>query len=693
MLTCITNAEAPFCFVCPYRVSEDGDAAVQLPEAVIVRVLQHLPLQQRLTCTLVGRSWAAAAAASTTAIDVNIQDAYSRKKCKSMVKWMQQHGQQLTSIKAIQPSSIESPDTGMVVCWQRGDMVIPCGIATQLSSLVLYGFRLNLDLGDAVLPEGKRSFFPPSAPDYRFGPDSDGSGSDDGFGYDVDDLYMPDKQLGAAAAAAAAGEAPSSNAAQAPAAAPLLPLLQELQLERCQPTVRTFMLLPSLKALTKLQFVDVDYSYLKLGRPPTGHPFGDDIMPQILQQLTLLQDLEISGSLREGNAAPGLRDGSLDGLSSLQRLQRLRLEVPRELDHSVFSRLPPSLTALELQGAPGGDGWLDIRDQPLFLQGLTSLQHLWLRSILIPTSRLTVLTSSSSLTSLHVENVVGHPWMDGLGLMGALLELKSLRNLNVADNFWRTPWPPQMFCALTAASDHTALHIWDRSEQPLPQGALQHMFPAGKQLPQLQVLHIFSLQNFYSEEQLQKTFTGASPPWCVDSKDITRMAETCPGLQELELRHVVKRSMAVGCLADLRLCSLRTLRLAGAAFKAAAVKPILQLTGLQQLEWTDSPLTDAGLKQLTELTGLTRLRVERCPKLTVKLGSMPQWQEWRGFERFPDSGALLDTGKVSAESAGGSCVVQMSKSFRNSKVMTDLGSLCVTYAVGVLGAALPTAAL
>jgi hypothetical protein len=87
---------------------------------------------------------------------------------------------------------------------------------------------------------------------------------------------------------------------------------------------------------------------------------------------------------------------------------------------------------------------------------------------------------------------------------------------------------------------------------------------------------------------------------------------------------------------------------AGAAFDSAAAKAVAQLKGLQCLEWSDSPLTDAGLQQLTALTGLTRLRVIRCPNLTVKVAPIAQWQEWQsyGSREYPSAGAPQDSGQA-----------------------------------------------
>jgi hypothetical protein len=143
--------------------------------------------------------------------------------------------------------------------------------------------------------------------------------------------------------------------------------------------------------------------------------------------------------------------------------------------------------------------------------------------------------------------------------MSALRDLKGLRHLETANNFWKTPWPRELFAALTwAKSSLAALHIWDGRVQlqPLPREVLQHILLENKGLPQLQVLRIFSDTSYYFEESLVNTFSGDMPPWWLDSSDISRIGRFCPGLRHLELQHVVKRSAATdGCQVCLAACA------------------------------------------------------------------------------------------------------------------------------------------
>jgi hypothetical protein len=82
--------------------------------------------------------------------------------------------------------------------------------------------------------------------------------------------------------------------------------------------------------------------------------------------------------------------------------------------------------------------------------------------------------------------------------MAAVQRLTNLQHLELFDNFGnfdnfrQTPLDahislleselriPAHFLALTASGGLTALLVVDRMHQPLPQGAIQHMLPAGK---------------------------------------------------------------------------------------------------------------------------------------------------------------------------------------------------------------------
>lgn len=131
----------------------------------------------------------------------------------------------------------------------------------------------------------------------------------------------------------------------------------------------------------------------------------------------------------------------------------------------------------------------------------------------------------------------------------------------------------------------------------VPRGALQHMFPPGKQVQSLERIAIHVLDG------------DRRSNWCVDSKDIASIISCCPGLQSLELRDTVKPG-DLSVLQQLPL-SCTKLQLSGAAFTDKAAAAVGQLQQLEYLYWGDADLTDAGLKQLAGLNVRT-LVLEGC---------------------------------------------------------------------------------
>ena len=71
--------------------------APELPAALWAQVLQHVPLQQRLSrCALVCKAWAAAAAAAT--VDIKVQ-LFGDEKLAALQSWLHRHSGHLCSFK------------------------------------------------------------------------------------------------------------------------------------------------------------------------------------------------------------------------------------------------------------------------------------------------------------------------------------------------------------------------------------------------------------------------------------------------------------------------------------------------------------------------------------------------------------------------------------------------------------------
>ena len=105
----------------------------QLPSALLAMVLQHVPLQQRLShCALVCKAWAAAATAASTHFVHEI----SEDRLPSLLPWLRQHGTQLLrldlSCKGLHP-------------YGNGPLLqLPMGRLPKLQQLSLSGFDLLL---------------------------------------------------------------------------------------------------------------------------------------------------------------------------------------------------------------------------------------------------------------------------------------------------------------------------------------------------------------------------------------------------------------------------------------------------------------------------------------------------------------------------------------------------------------------
>lgn len=320
---------------------------VELPEAVLTRILQHIPLWERFdSCPLVSQQWAAAAAAATTDIDTVIED-YEKHgvkagKCDRMSAWLKQHGAHVTSIKLENSFGHSCDDV----------LVFPCEKLLNLQRLVLHGFEVQLETADSAAAATAGS----AAAAAAGGGGREGAAAPDCHKHSVQDAQQGQRSR---SCSSSKGSAAKGGAA---AAAVLLPRLQELQLVHCELAAGTLELLPSLPSLSKLLFTDSRKDGISTA------------LPQLLHQLPALQDLQF--------VCAGVPERGLDPVSTLQRLQRLSLAVPYGQDLGVLARMPAGLTGLVLTADPfykPAEGeeleWIGLVQLPL-LQGLTALRHL-----------------------------------------------------------------------------------------------------------------------------------------------------------------------------------------------------------------------------------------------------------------------------------------------------------------------------
>jgi hypothetical protein len=141
-------------------------------------------------------------------------------------------------------------------------------------------------------------------------------------------------------------------------------------------------------------------------------------------------------------------------------------------------------------------------------------------------------------------------------LFSQLMSLTRLESLTLSHIWGLKEQPLESFEALTASSNLTALRfevleencvtsvggleIGEELDMPLPLGALQRMFPKGKQLPELQLLRIA-----YTGSELGVPLTGDSTDrhpvripttYTVSARERAAIKAACPGLKDLQIQ-------------------------------------------------------------------------------------------------------------------------------------------------------------
>jgi hypothetical protein len=360
----------------------------------------------------------------------------------------------------------------------------------------------------------------------------------------------------------------SSSSSAAAAAAPELPKLQQLKLQDCRLGRAIFAQLAQLSGVTRLKLA---------GR------YSNSPLPMRQQDVELM----------------------LQGLPNLAHLGLAYAETPAQ---HILALPAASLTALpvDLRGIRKvPEDMLAVGDS---LSSLVCLQKLKLTQTgLSPVA----LASLSRLTRLqlygcwsrrrgnHEESQAGseHSVPALLAAIGGMHQLQHLE-LEGEDDCLHTLGQPVHCAALTASSQLTHLQIWRWVDQPLPGTAVQHMFPAGRQLSQLQQLVLSGAEEEDSE--------GG----CITTDDLHSIVGACPALRCLSIPGVLAAGADVSALLQLP-STCASLALGGYAVGDEAAGVVAQLTQLTALDWSESPgLTDAGLQLLTALEALETLRVE-----------------------------------------------------------------------------------
>lgn len=208
----------------------------------------------------------------------------------------------------------------------------------------------------------------------------------------------------------------------------------------------------------------------------------------VLQHLHHLTHLE----LRWGVVAPDTAGPALQPLQAFTRLVELEighLDRREVITSSMLSGMQ-CLTRLELSD--------EVELEPGALSGTTQLQHLCLKECVTAGGAAGV---AQLLLRMQPLQQLTH-----LSMSGSLLAVEGSKP------------PAEAYAALTASSK---LQHLDISRCTLPTGVWQHMFPVGRQLPNLQSLII--------DNAMQPSGQYAEVP------EGSRLVSCCPGLQSLHM--------------------------------------------------------------------------------------------------------------------------------------------------------------
>jgi hypothetical protein len=240
-------------------------------------------------------------------------------------------------------------------------------------------------------------------------------------------------------------------------------------------------------------------------------------MPNLLEQLPELEVLSLD--FPPSNEA-------LMVTSTMQRLQQVTLKDTKRVPYGNLRQLPSSITELQLLG------WTrSMSNLPPELPQLSGLQQLKVHSCTVPPS---VLGSITQLQGLHLEccaldNQPGHN--STAALLEVLPKLTCLQDLHLdLQGFDCGSIAAQHFSALTARSHMTHLALTADQQMPVPEGAVQHMFPRGSQMPFLQHLRVSP------ESSIPFSLTGS----CMDSTDLGHIITCCPGLRCMDIRSSIE---------------------------------------------------------------------------------------------------------------------------------------------------------
>lgn len=574
----------------------------QLPAPLLAHILHLVPCQQRVRAALVCSEWSKAVAACTTQLVFEPNAAAG----PGLNRWARKHAAQLEFI------DLKGKGMWLGRSWVHPWQQLPWTHLTALQTLVLRDCQLeSVPSTAAQRPLPTSNMIVTRSRSCALGGLNNSS------------------KGGAPARSTSTVTNTTSIGTASVIMTPLLPQLKQLELK----DVKLFhaddlQRLASNPGLTKLLVFP--------GRAKDSYWQDSAAWCRLVQPLTALKVLELLSFRVHYDIAPHV--------AAMHQLQDLHLSIGGggACGPSSFANLPSTLTAITFTDYRGfGEATL-----PAQLPQLSRLQHLDLYLCRIPPTLLRSMPAQLThleLTSCHLlpcglDRVVQPEGV--LALLGTLQRLTQLRVLQLA----RLSIKPgnisvQQFSALTASTHLTRLFLQPAYPYPLvPRGALQHMFPAGRQLPHLKWLHLSGPREHEDEEDAygydSDDDDDAPPsPHSISGQDLARIVSSCPSLDSLCIANDIVEPGAD--LSPLKLASgLRLLSIGGDAFTDATAPLIAQLTQLTRLQWSHTPgLTQQGVGHLTALQGLKELSVWDCGLSQQFMGSFEGALDLRQDER------------------------------------------------------------
>lgn len=464
-----------------------GITASDLPQSLISRILQHVPLQQRLcSCALVCSTWAAAATAATSIITVQLLPG----QLTDLQSWMKQHGQSLQQLEVNKKHTFRL-DPARSVPEQQ--------LQLQLPGLDVSGFLPCMQPGVPQQSQQRAMrHLPPGASSsaaaenshqmagasngsaaatctssaVAAGTSSSASSSDRAAAGDNKGGGGRNRGRDRAQTDSASGTS-SSSSCMAGCLQPL-PCLQQLRLSGITASSCShFLELAQLTTVTLLELGSLQSPgwYYQ----PDNQPSPTSLVSALLSGMPRLQDLCMN--------CMGLEPDVLTALSS-SNLTALRLSLTLDHQGDLDGARPPCVPS-----------W----------PGLSQLSQLRTLHISVNGFDAAVLASMPLLQQLSLYDCAIHaglPDRDSSpradeALLTALATLQHLQKLCLDKNYHynnsvQLPQRcrPELYAALTASSQLTSLYVSKHGIPPWVLGGAQYVFPAGRQWQHLQEVHL-----------------------------------------------------------------------------------------------------------------------------------------------------------------------------------------------------------